>query len=236
MSYLNARYYDGQRGQFTSQDPVFWEVGDSLEGVATLYNPQLQNSYSYGANNPIINKDPTGRFILQVLAMLFMPSVAYSPDIGEENQSNVPLETSLFVAGFVSPGGSANKVVNSADDVARGLAKGTNYGKLGTVVDQEITQVTGYTKHGLDRKISRGVPTSEIVNTVRNPGVVLKQSGGTFLNVGNNAAVVVNKNGKVVTTYSKNDYNKQLQSIERQLRDLQKQVDKLVKENKKTNK
>jgi RHS repeat-associated protein len=28
LSYLNARYYDPARGQFTSQDPVFLALGD----------------------------------------------------------------------------------------------------------------------------------------------------------------------------------------------------------------
>ena len=62
LNYLNARYYDGARGQFTSQDPVFWEIGQTPDGKAALSNPQAQNSYSYAGNNPITNKDPSGRF------------------------------------------------------------------------------------------------------------------------------------------------------------------------------
>ena len=54
LSYLNARYYDAARGQFTSQDSVFWEKQD-------LSNPQSLNSYSYALNNPINRKDPDGR-------------------------------------------------------------------------------------------------------------------------------------------------------------------------------
>src|SRR3990167_11004399 len=63
LSYLNARYYSGDRGQFNSQDPVFWEVGQTQDGNAILTNPQAQNSYSYAGDNPIVNKDPTGRII-----------------------------------------------------------------------------------------------------------------------------------------------------------------------------
>jgi len=62
LSYLNARYYDGVRGQFTSQDPVFWEVGQTSDGIAVLANPQAMNSYAYAGGNPIVNKDSTGRF------------------------------------------------------------------------------------------------------------------------------------------------------------------------------
>ncbi len=57
LIYLNARYYDGQRGQFLSQDPVF--LGDAE--AQDLKYPQNLNSYSYWTNNPIINKDPSGK-------------------------------------------------------------------------------------------------------------------------------------------------------------------------------
>ncbi len=60
-NYLNARYTDNVRGQFLSQDPVFWEIGQSEDGKSILLNPQTQNSYSYGLNNPINFSDEQGR-------------------------------------------------------------------------------------------------------------------------------------------------------------------------------
>ena len=62
MSYLNARYYPNSRGQFISEDPVFWEVGQTSDGKNALMHPQSMNSYGYAGDNPITNKDPTGRF------------------------------------------------------------------------------------------------------------------------------------------------------------------------------
>ncbi len=53
LSYLNARYYEGSRGQFLSQDPVFW-------GAQNIADPQSMNSYSYALGNPINRKDPSG--------------------------------------------------------------------------------------------------------------------------------------------------------------------------------
>ncbi len=44
-----------------SQDPVFWEIAQTPDGVRVLTNPQAQNSYSYAGNNPIGFKDPSGR-------------------------------------------------------------------------------------------------------------------------------------------------------------------------------
>ena len=57
LSYLQARYYDGSKGQFLSEDPVF--LGDPKQQVLT--DPQSLNSYSYGNDNPITKSDPNGR-------------------------------------------------------------------------------------------------------------------------------------------------------------------------------
>jgi len=54
LSYLNARYYSGSQGQFLSEDPTFW-------GTQNILDPQSLNAYSYAEDNPIVNKDPSGR-------------------------------------------------------------------------------------------------------------------------------------------------------------------------------
>ena len=77
FSYLNARYYQGSRGQFMSQDPVFLALGDpqrsnsisQQEFAAILSDPQALNAYSYAQGNPILNKDPTGNCIRCVYAL-----------------------------------------------------------------------------------------------------------------------------------------------------------------------
>jgi RHS repeat-associated protein len=56
LSYLQARYYDSGRGQFISEDPVFW--GEPKQ--QNLNDPQSFNTYSYSVDNPIIKKDPSG--------------------------------------------------------------------------------------------------------------------------------------------------------------------------------
>jgi hypothetical protein len=33
---LNARYYEGSRGEFLSQDPVHWELGQTRDGLIAL--------------------------------------------------------------------------------------------------------------------------------------------------------------------------------------------------------
>ena len=79
LSYLNARYYDGVRGQFLAQDPIARDVasmgkmspyligmgqgGGMIDQYAILSNPQLLNSYAYAGNNPINLSDPSGLWI-----------------------------------------------------------------------------------------------------------------------------------------------------------------------------
>jgi len=54
---MQARYYDGSKGEFLSEDPVF--LGDPRQ--QNLADPQSLNSYSYANDNPINRSDPTGR-------------------------------------------------------------------------------------------------------------------------------------------------------------------------------
>jgi RHS repeat-associated protein len=69
LNYLNARYYNGAQGQFTTEDPVFW-------GNQNLSDPQSLNAYSYSNDNPITQKDPTGRFFeLDDAAEIFAAAV-----------------------------------------------------------------------------------------------------------------------------------------------------------------
>jgi RHS repeat-associated protein len=57
LSYLNARYYNGAQGQFTSEDPTFLD-GPSQQN---LQDPQSMNAYSYSEDDPIIKEDPNGK-------------------------------------------------------------------------------------------------------------------------------------------------------------------------------
>src|SRR6267154_6725836 len=52
---LQARYYNGSKGEFLSEDPVFWSAQQNLA------DPQSLNSYSYANDNPINRSDPDGR-------------------------------------------------------------------------------------------------------------------------------------------------------------------------------
>src|SRR5262249_18746001 len=69
LVYDNARYYNPAQGQFLSEEPIFQALGDTnqvsqLAGQSQqsyLTDPQQLNSYSYGRDNPITNKDTNGK-------------------------------------------------------------------------------------------------------------------------------------------------------------------------------
>jgi RHS repeat-associated protein len=73
LLYLQARYADPSRGQFLSEDSTFLALGnqDQLKQLSQqeqqefLSDPQQLNSYSYGQDNPITRKDPTGNLSFQ---------------------------------------------------------------------------------------------------------------------------------------------------------------------------
>jgi RHS repeat-associated protein len=67
LQYFEKRYYDNRIGRFTTEDPVFWEVGSTLRPAVYFGDPQQWNSYSYTRNNPINLVDPTGEFVVALV-------------------------------------------------------------------------------------------------------------------------------------------------------------------------
>jgi RHS repeat-associated protein len=106
LSYLSARYYDPSRGQFTTEEPIFIAMGDrnqvkelaQQELQRYLTDPQKLNAYGYGRDNPITQKDPTGKVPVAAGAAPFLipeeVGVTFiQPEIG------IPLLIGTAVAG-----------------------------------------------------------------------------------------------------------------------------------------
>jgi RHS repeat-associated protein len=74
LNYFNARFYDGSRGQFLSEDPSYLSIGNPMQIAqlsgqnqkTLLMDPQLLNVYGYARDNPIGRKDTDGRFSIGV--------------------------------------------------------------------------------------------------------------------------------------------------------------------------
>jgi hypothetical protein len=62
-------------------------------------------------------------------------------------------------------------------------------------------EITGFRKHAAQRAFERGVPVDDLIDTVKNPAVVLQQSAGKYLFLSSRAIIVLNPAGEVVTVY-----------------------------------
>ena len=66
-------------------------------------------------------------------------------------------------------------------------------------------QISGYTRHGINQAISRdgvGVSPRAILDAFKNPLSIEGQAGGRFVLSGQEATVVVNSQGQVITTWA----------------------------------
>ena len=61
MYYLMTRYYDPKTGRFINADSIKYLEPKILNGL---------NLYSYCNNNPIMNVDPSGHFLLMILGLI----------------------------------------------------------------------------------------------------------------------------------------------------------------------
>jgi RHS repeat-associated protein len=231
LSYLNARYYDGNRGQFISQDPVFLNPEGQGKEIFTAFltDPQTQNSYSYARDNPITLKDPDGKWTKgQVEGVNYLydnsPAWRYAMDNPVKTGAIIGVGAGLgFVAGAsVATTLSANYLGGiglgcaiNCPTVAKGLQLGEKFGKYGKVVENTGQRITSYGEiHGPEKIVERGLTKTLMQITTNNPLVTLAQDGGNRnLYLTQKAAVVLDKVGQVITTYSQKYFNTEVKSI-----------------------
>ncbi|MFT4172085.1 MAG: RHS repeat-associated core domain-containing protein, partial [Rhodocyclaceae bacterium] len=90
---------------------------------------------------------------------------------------------------------------------------GKDFGKLGTVVENPNLKIESLHPHYLDRKLERGVTSSQVMEAIKSPSVVLQQKGGGYLYLTQDAAVVINKNGRLVTTYGSRNFDESIKNV-----------------------
>jgi RHS repeat-associated protein len=147
LSYLNARYMDPSRGQFTSEEPIFLTLGDpnqvkqlSQQDQQTyLTDPQALNSYSYGRDNPITRKDPNGKF-----AQIFAGAVIGDfVGIGTQLYGDLSTGRTSGVSAYVAAG-----LGGAASGAAIASGEGIYYGMagagLGGGVQSSVSQTANY--------------------------------------------------------------------------------------------
>lgn len=89
---------------------------------------------------------------------------------------------------------------------------GKTYDKVGTVVaESQVDEITGFSQqnpyHYVDQKATRKVPIETVLDTFRNPQVVVEEwNRQRYLYLTDDAAVVVNNAGELVTTYGSDTF------------------------------
>jgi RHS repeat-associated protein len=99
------------------------------------------------------------------------------------------------------------KTTDKVADVAKTVDKASDVAGAAVKVEKNVASITGHTKHGLNQSIARdggrGVNAAAKLDAVKNPVKTVAQAGETTKYVGKNAQVVLNKEGKVVSTFGK---------------------------------
>tara|TARA_B110001454_G_scaffold211813_1_gene227911 strand:- start:1664 stop:2218 length:555 start_codon:yes stop_codon:yes gene_type:complete len=125
--------------------------------------------------------------------------------------------TSNGPGGFVAGVGALGTAVRIESIAAKGAGEASSLANSALLKMQlraeEIAgarlpaEVSGYSRHGLNQAISRdgvGVAPGAILDAFNNPLAITGQSGGRFMMTGKDAVVIVNDQGKVITTWATN--------------------------------
>ena len=90
------------------------------------------------------------------------------------------------------------------DDLGRWTDGGGEAADQSNIFDPLVhlaSDITGFTRHGINRAIERGISPGAILDAVNNPIKIQPQSNGTIRYIGGSAVVVLNADGQVVTLW-----------------------------------
>jgi hypothetical protein len=90
---------------------------------------------------------------------------------------------------------------------------GQDFGKLGVGVEKPIIGISELDEHAIQRMAERGISSAEMEETVANPLIVLRQARGRFYYLSDNAAVVLNRKGRVITTYPASEFDAKIKDV-----------------------
>jgi RHS repeat-associated protein len=126
LSYLNARFYEANRGQFLSEDPTFLAIGDNnkirqltqRDQSRFLSDPQQLNSYSYARGNPITNKDPEGLFVPEAVVGGIIGGIVGLGIQGATDLVTWNLSSPQTYAGAMAGGATFGGIVGATDGLS----------------------------------------------------------------------------------------------------------------------
>ena len=222
LYYLKSRYYSPVLGRFITRD--------SHDNVSYT-NPQSLDLYTYCGNDPVNHVDPSGNGYVwnnygEIIGTTSGADITDASQAALDVQGGSQYANTVWNVGMHASQSESDIISNSAanpvpmsDDpsfIAASVVTGGGAEDADAVVEGAESAVktvgnviTGYTQHGLDSAMAHdgvGVSPSAILDAVRNPTSVIEQTGNALGNamkyIGQNAVVVLNQAGKVITTWA----------------------------------
>ncbi|MBA3948198.1 MAG: RHS repeat-associated core domain-containing protein, partial [Herpetosiphonaceae bacterium] len=188
-------------------------------------NPQALNRYSYALNNPLRYTDPTGHCPWCVGAIIgSLGGLAY---YAYTHQGNFNIWQALEYTvggavigsglGWLAGGGLAWLAEQLGEEVSS-VPIGTDFGKLGTLVEDPGITRTFINSYAAGRLAQRGITVEDLDAWANLPTKVLSQSGGQkFLYITAQGAWVLDTAGRLVTAYSRADFDSNVLNVAKAL-------------------
>lgn len=221
--------------RFISAEPNVYAGGFDTGAGLNGYN-----AFDYCANSPVNAADYTGEFVVTTTVICITVGAlvcgtiggfignAYANNKGYEGKEKIgAILAGVFIGGvvggvagyFVAPVIAGATHVGAVSVTSAGIstiaAEGTSFGKLGTLIENDGQQIVDWTKttaHGLKRMAERGV-TKDMIELWVKTGKALQQTPDKILYITQQGVVAVTKAGRVVTTYSSDYFDAEMQRV-----------------------
>ena len=238
LYYLTTRFYDYTTGRFLNADvpSICFDDGLTLPEGCNLYSYCRNNPISYV--DPTGHSPKWWQWLLfgigaalvvgaitvltmgvgtSIMATTMAGAVMHGAAVGTLIGASVGAGLGAVIGGATSDW--------SVEGILEGAMTGFGIGAfVGAIAGGSVgyfnytpNQITGFTKHGINNAISKnGVGVSEraMLDTVKNPTKIVSQALKTkFKYVGKNAVVILNKTGKVITTWAKHKVGRRIGGI-----------------------
>ncbi len=224
--YLQSRYYNLEWQRFINADELnFISASGNYLGI---------NAFAYCENNPVYYIDVIGTvptpaniigavfgIVIGVVGGYFL-SRFLADRLGLKGTGKTVfiigltavLTASAAVIGyFVGP--YIGKAIKSAIKWLRGLFKpkyGMDLGKIGTLTRNTKPTIKGFTKHGFDRMVERGMSKTMAQKIIKN-GYAVSQNSGRVLYFTKQGVVVLNSAAEIVTAYTSAYFDEAMKAI-----------------------
>ena len=143
----------------------------------------------------------------------FKPGGKYYDD-SNDTASESYLEWGVIAAGVVVVAKTGAAAFTSGAPTIANI--GTNFGKLGTLIENPGVTVKSISAHALERMNERGI-TQGMINAWVNTGKALQQAGNKIMYVTKEGVAVVNEAGKLITAYGSSFYDENMKAVIEQL-------------------